>query len=184
MTIEAIGSIGELVAAIATIATLFYLAMQIRHSSEATRAASQQDLLDTSFDASWELGRDVELARIVGAGLLDFDGLDDRDKTRFSHLVQRYVGNLEKGLRLREAGLIDREALDSVGGGVIVVIKSPGGAAWWQSYRAGAADIVTDYVDRRIAEDIPISWDEIWPYWARWAEKDRADRESAAANGG
>ena len=55
MTIEALGSIGELVAAIATIATLFYLATQIRHSSEATRGASQQALLDTSFDASWSL---------------------------------------------------------------------------------------------------------------------------------
>ena len=121
MTIEALGSIGELVAAIATIATLFYLAMQIRHSSEATRGASQQALIDTSFDTSWQLGRDAQHAWVVGAGLQDFDALSDRDKTIFSLTVQRYVGNLEKGLRLREAGLIDRETVDSVANGVIMV---------------------------------------------------------------
>ena len=179
MTIEALGSIGELVAAIATIATLFYLAMQIRHSSEATRGASQQALLDTSFDASWELGRDAEHARIVGAGFLDFEELNDRDKTIFALTVQRYVGNLEKGLRLREAGLIDSETLDSVGGGVVMVITSPGGAKWWQSYRAAVAPLVVDYLDRRIAEPIEnrITWDQLWPYWARWAAKDRAKDE-------
>ena len=124
MTIETLGNIGEFVAAIGTIATLFYLAMQIRRSSEATRASSQQSLLDTGFDATFELGQNVELARIVGAGLLDFDSLDDRDKTSFSFLIQRYVGNLEKGLRLRKAGLIDRETLDSVGDGLLSVSRS------------------------------------------------------------
>ena len=181
MTIEALGSIGELVAAIATIATLFYLAMQIRHSSEATRGASQQALIDTSFDASWELGRNVELARVVGAGLLDFDALDDRDKTTFTFIVQRYVGNLEKGLRLRERGLIDGETVDSVANGVLMVVRSPGGAKWWQVYRAGAATIVVEYLDRRMADpaENQIGWDELWPYWARWVAQDRRHDEHA-----
>jgi hypothetical protein len=182
VTIEALGSIGELVAAIATIATLFYLAMQIRHSSEATRGASQQALLDTSFDVSLELGRDVEHARVIGAGLLNFDALGDRDKTLFALMVQRYVGNLEKGLRLRKAGLIDSETVDSVGGGVLLVLRSPGGARWWQSYRVAAAPIVVDYLDRRIADpaENPVTWEEIWPYWARWVANERANDEPAA----
>ena len=182
MTIQDLGSIGELVAAIATIATLFYLAMQIRHSSEATRGASQQALLDTSFDASWELGRDAEHARVVGAGLLDFDALNDRDKTIFSLTAQRYVGNLEKGLRLRESGLIDRGTLDSVGMGVVVVIRSPGGTKWWQSYRVAVPPMVIDYLDQRLADpgETALSWDEIWPYWARWVAKDRGNGEPAA----
>jgi hypothetical protein len=181
LTIESLGSIGELVAAIATIATLFYLAMQIRHSAQATRGISQQALIDTSFDASWELGRDVDLARVFGAGLLDFDALNDREKTIFALTAQRYVGNLEKGLRLLETGLIDGETVDWVGGGVLIVIRSPGGANWWQSYRAAVAPLVVDYLDRRIAnpDENPIIWDEIWPYWARWVAKDRADGESA-----
>ena len=39
MTIEELGSIGELVAAIATVATLIYLSTQIRQSISTTRAS-------------------------------------------------------------------------------------------------------------------------------------------------
>ena len=38
MTIEQLGSIGELVAALATVVTLAYLALQIRGSTVATKA--------------------------------------------------------------------------------------------------------------------------------------------------
>ena len=77
--------------------------------------------------------------------------------------------------------MIDQETLDSVGGGVVLIVQSPGGAKWWQSYRVGAAPIVADYLDRRIADpgDIQLTWDELWPYWARWVSEDRADGESA-----
>jgi hypothetical protein len=92
------------------------------------------------------------------------------------------VGNLEKGLRLREAGLIDRETVDSVGGGVLLILRSPGGAKWWQSYRVAVPPTVIDYLDQRLADpsETPLSWDEIWPYWARWVAKDRGHDEPAA----
>ena len=51
-------------------------------------------------------------------------------------------------------------------------------------YRAGAATIVADYLDRRIAEpdEDQISWDELWPYWAAWVEKDRENDGKQAAD--
>jgi hypothetical protein len=180
VNIGALGSIGEFIAALATLATLFYLATQIRRSSEATRGASQQALLDTTFDASWELGRDPEHARIVGAGFLAFDALSDRDKTIFALTIQRYVGNLEKGLRLQAAGLVDRETVDQVALGVVVVIRSPGGAEWWNDYKPAAAPIVVQYLAERLAtQNNDPTWDQLWPYWARWAASESSNDETA-----
>ena len=70
---------------------------------------------------------------------------------------------------------------DSVGTGVLVVIRSSGGAKWWRSYRVAAAPIVVDYLDRRLAdpEESLITWEEIWPYWKRWVEKDAGDEPAA-----
>ena len=65
MTIEAVGSIGELIAAIATVATLFYLAVQIRHSTEVTHRQAALDraaTLTSPFFASSELA--VVLSKI------------------------------------------------------------------------------------------------------------------------
>ena len=118
MTIEAVGSVGELIAAIATIATLFYLARQISQGADMIRAASQQALLDTFFEAGTEFTRDDELAILIGGGLLDFEALDDRAKTKCSLTLGRFSGNLEKRLRLREGGLIDRDTRDSVTNGM------------------------------------------------------------------
>ena len=182
MTIQDLGSIGELVAAIATVATLFYLAMQIRHGAEATRAASQQALLDTFYDAGWELGGDMELARVVGAGLVDFESLNDHDKTRFSLLLFRWIGNLEKGLRLRTTGLIDEGALDSVGGNLVATIRSPGGAQWWKHSQPACPPVVVEYLEHRLADpkDSPTPWEQLWPYWARWARSSGSSSEPTA----
>ena len=61
------------------------------NGTEATRAASQQALLDTFFAAGWEVGRDLELARMTGAGLVAFESLDDREKTQI-HRESRSPG--------------------------------------------------------------------------------------------
>ena len=179
MTIQDYGSIGELVAAIATIATLFYLAMQIRHGTEATRAASQQALLDTFSEAGWELARNLELARIVGAGLVSFESLDDREKTAFSLILFRYVSNVEKGLRLRASGLIDQDTLDGVAGNLVAVMKAPGGAQWWKICAPFASPIVIEYVDQRLSDpqDASIPWDEQLPFWASWGSRSQASKK-------
>ena len=46
MSIEELGSIGELVAAVATVLTLAYLAMQIRQSASATKANIRQAIAE------------------------------------------------------------------------------------------------------------------------------------------
>ncbi len=60
MNWEAIGAIGEIVGAAAVVATLGYLALQIRYSSNATKAQSvqavQQSMIDialATMDESW-----------------------------------------------------------------------------------------------------------------------------------
>ena len=179
MTIEAIGSIGELIAAVATVATLFYLATQIRHGTEATRATSQQALLDTFFDSGWELAQDMELAHVVGAGLVSFESLSDREKTAFSLILLRYVGNLEKGLRLRESGLIDEATLDSVGRNLVASIKAPGGAQWWKISGGVVSPMIVEYIERGLKDTSIPSWDEQLPFWGRWAsESQPAQSES------
>ena len=176
MTVQELGSIGELLAAIATIATLFYLAIQIRHGTEAARAASQQALLDTFSEAGWDLARDLELARIVGAGLVSFESLDNREKTAFTLILNRYVSNVEKGLRLRESGLIDQDTLDGVAGNLVGSIKAPGGAQWWEIAAPFTPPIVNEYIDQRLSDthDVSVPWHEALPFWASWGSESQA----------
>ena len=96
-------------------------------------------------------------------------------------------GNLEKGLRLRAAGLIDQETIDGVAKGMVATIQSPGGAQWWKVYRKNmASPIVAAYVDRRIGDPLETQppWDEQWTSWADWAAEEIANDASASKEEG
>ena len=68
MTIEDLGSIGELVAAIATIATLFYLAVQIRQNTRTVEAAAFQSGVDGINHLNNLLAHDESMARVLRLG--------------------------------------------------------------------------------------------------------------------
>jgi hypothetical protein len=63
---------------------------------------------------------------------------------------------------------------------MVASIRSPGGRAWWESYRAAADPLVVEYLDRRAASPDEPRWDEAFPYWARWASEATAGREPDA----
>lgn len=74
MTIQDLGSMGEFVAAIATVATIIYLAVQIRQNSKAVRAQVRQSIAEQQFSGlmSWAsdpILRDAILAAREGKAL-------------------------------------------------------------------------------------------------------------------
>ncbi len=61
LSIQDLGSIGELVAAVATIATLIYLAIQIRHNTNQTRLLAVRDSSDQFTNFALTIGSTPEL---------------------------------------------------------------------------------------------------------------------------
>ena len=87
MTIQDLGSVGELIAAVATVATLVYLAVQIRQNTRALGHASESAMLD--YGNSWRnnLIQNPEITELYRKGLLDPNALDPIEKLRFRMLL-------------------------------------------------------------------------------------------------
>jgi hypothetical protein len=68
MTIQELGSLGEFIAAAATVATLGYLVLQIRRNTLATRAASFHAISDSMDHVNISVAQDPELSRVWVAG--------------------------------------------------------------------------------------------------------------------
>lgn len=87
MTIAELGSVGELVGAIATVATLAYPADQIRSGTRAVRSASAQSVHE-SF-ATWYrmLAADAQLSDLTTKGLRDYSSLSESEKGRFASVA-------------------------------------------------------------------------------------------------
>lgn len=105
MTIQDLGSPGELVAAVATIATLAYLAVQIRQNTDTVRAASTTAHIESVSGFSLLLGQSPELSDLYFAGLSGETELDESQQRQFQMLLGGFL------LAIRHAFLLDEESV-------------------------------------------------------------------------
>ena len=139
MTLQDIGSVGELVGAIATVATLAYLAVQIRHN---TRGLDQNSvLMRMSFESQLRgegqqlrslIASDPELASIWRKGLAGGADLDRAQRDRFELLII----NVLNMLKAEYDGLGRGLATDHRATYLFLVAGTPGFRQWWQ-HRCG-----------------------------------------------
>ena len=73
VTLEDLGNVGEFVAAIATLITLIYLAVQIRQNTGSVKAAAAQSVLAALNEALQSAASTPQLARVVVLGQADYN---------------------------------------------------------------------------------------------------------------
>ena len=165
MDLNQLANLGEFVGGVAVLVTLIYLVIQIRQNNANARASSRQALLTGLHSGNFEVAKDAEMMRIIGAGLGDFDSLTPVERARFVFTLDHYIGNVENGLLLYQQGILDRTTLDGVAGALAISLNCPGGATYWQ--RMPAPPEVRAYVDAFLeanAGSLP-SFDDIMPGW-------------------
>jgi hypothetical protein len=101
---DAIGAIGEVVGGIAVVATLFYLAVQIRQNTQMSRASMTKDLMLASRAAIMDNASNDRLAGIWAEIRDDFD---DPDAARRYSFYQSYFRLYELQFNLSKQGLMD-----------------------------------------------------------------------------
>ena len=112
---QAIGAIGEVGGAIAVVATLVYLARQIRHSAEATRIAAYHQAQEQLWAIGIAISNDAEMAKILATTFAgDLDSLELPDRMRLEFALGTFYFGMESMLALHEKGYIDSELWQNV----------------------------------------------------------------------
>jgi hypothetical protein len=83
VTIQDLGSLGELVGAVATVATLLYLAFQIRQNSHLLQSSLTQAERQGNVELQRILAGDSAAARIMRIGMSDPSSLTDDERLQF-----------------------------------------------------------------------------------------------------
>ena len=86
VTIEELGSLGEVIGAVATIATLAYLAVQIRQNGKLVAASIADSHRDAYNELSRVLGSNSQAARVYRAGVEDRSSLSPEETIQFDSL--------------------------------------------------------------------------------------------------
>ena len=130
---QLLGNVGEFFGAIGVIATLFYLAAQIRANSRSTQLQNTQTL-SAATRAWWnDIARDPELTSLFRRGLADFDQLTLDEQLRFSCTVLQWVTIAEELHFAELDGEITGYAGQAYsGGGLEEFATAPGFHTWYE----------------------------------------------------
>jgi len=132
VTIQNLGSIGELIAAIATIATLIYLALQIRGSAASTRAEARRAMDTDLNEAIRRIAGDPELAQLFKLGLGKPDALDPEQAFRFRLFMSQFFTQQDTAWQEVRLGTMTAQELSGSIDRSRPFLESPGGRVWWQ----------------------------------------------------
>jgi len=151
MTLQDLGSVGEFVAALATIVTLVYLAIQIRHNTRASKEDATRRLVLANSDATMEMVRDEKLTEVVGKGFLGED-LAFTDQLRFNGFLFSYYNQVDYAYERFREGTLDERSWNKIAKEIPIYIGSPGGIKWWARDKVRFSPEFVSYVDGALAK--------------------------------
>ncbi len=156
MNIQDLGSLSEFVAAIATVITLVYLAIQIRLNTSEQRSNSR--LATTRLITDWHttVMSDPELIRVFNAGFLEPHNLVPEDRSRFIWMVAAWASRMEEMHTQHQAGLIDPVLWGQYREIMASFLKNPVLKEWWESRVFVCSEEFYAAVDEAIGDD------EVW----------------------
>ncbi len=156
MDIMELGAIGELVGGVAVIATLIYLAVQVRQNALETRVASSQALTDSINQVNLVVSADPGRASITRRGREDYSSLNDDERTCFDHELYSLCHIWETILRREILGIADPETTNSARKTAReFFVGFPGVRAWWAQNRFAFNAEFTALVDEWIGNRPP-----------------------------
>jgi hypothetical protein len=132
VTIEDLGSLGELIAAIATVITLGYLALQIRANTRSLRLAAQESTTAGSSRFRDALIRDPEVAALWNRALADYDGLPSDERVRALSMFQEVFYTAQVVFHRYREGVLPEQTWRIYIPGLRSILRNPGAQQWWK----------------------------------------------------
>ena len=140
MNWDAIGAIAELLGAVGVIASLVYLATQIRQSREqmsqntrVMRASAYQHFFGNLNETILKLADSPEWESAVRLGLADFACLGEEDAFRFNLWMAGVVHAFENAHYQYRVGMLDEERWQKHYADVRAFFERPGVVQWWRT---------------------------------------------------
>ena len=153
MTLSDLGDLGDFLGGIGVIATLVYLAIQIRRNTRAVRTAS----LDSAYVAHMEFQRtvwsDSELNRLWFDGLRGESQLSDTDRERFLFMLISCARLWEGAYFKVHEGSLESKAWAGLNEELAGVFSFPGVQAYWTDIVRGmCAQEFVQFVESAVQE--------------------------------
>jgi len=151
-TIQALGSLGEFVSALAVVISLIYLGRQMQQNTTSVRAASFNSMVENSIRLLEHAFRDSEFASYLHRAETDPASLNAAEKVRWDSYmtaVYRHFDNLVYQYRV---GALDQQMWESYERTLREHLRTPSWGAWFRANPHVFSDGLQRHVTKTLAE--------------------------------
>ena len=141
MNWDAVAAIAELAGAVAVVATLVYLSIQLRQNSALLKASLATASRESTNQLTGLLAADREALRVFYAGIENRDELPQLDRQHFDAMMSLYVEALLQSYQQDFSEGLQRADW---------MLKKPGFIGFWQMYDGLYAEGFSEYITNRI----------------------------------
>ena len=131
MNWDAIGSIGETVGAIATVATLLYLSLQIRANTLFNKRQSLDGIIDRMIRWESRMTATPSHLKCWIKGTQGFSGLSVEDKIQFTALIVEVLATLEAAREAAKTGDVKTETIAAIDDILLQLFRNQGVREYW-----------------------------------------------------
>jgi len=124
MTLEQWAYVGQIAAAVAVVASLIYLAIQVRQSNALSRAQTRQSMIQMAREEILGVTPEIYMAFIS-------DDVADEDKIKLHQWLMAMMRQREYEWLTRRDGVIDKEMVDAYAGVIPMLLGPDRARRWW-----------------------------------------------------
>jgi hypothetical protein len=166
MTLEHAFFISQIVAAIAVVLSLLFVAREIRENTHDVQRGEHNSTMEQWTVIRMAMAKDRDLAGLIALGLDGRRSLDRVEQLRLEQLFQEIAWAAFHIWDRTQRGIFPKGTFEFTGGRYLcAILATPRGASWWQ--RAKHLGFIPDYV---AAVDSLLSLGNAMPVVLDWSE--------------
>lgn len=131
---DAIGAVAEILGAVAVLATLIYLAIQIGHLKKQNESEALDHVIDALNDFAGRIAESDSLASIIHRGRVSYELLNEEEKIRFDS-IHMFLLNVLESWYLQEQQLNDvmgAKGFENIVSNITYFCDYPGFREFWK----------------------------------------------------
>ncbi len=153
MNWEAIGAVGELLGAMGVIASLLYLARQMRSGAAGARRAAAQAVFTKITTVFETIAPNPQLADVFLRGTTGLSALSPEEAVQFSSVMFNIARPYEELCHYKRVGAVEDWVWESVELLALPLLTTPGGLEWWAKRRSWFTSAFQAHVDSALPKE-------------------------------
>ena len=146
------GNLSEIIGAIAVVASVIYLALQIKKQTEEARLEASRDIASDFIDTLRAVSENPELSRILPKGVADYDQLEGDERIRVNYYFASIFRIAEQQFLHTSHGTLDSIYFESFVLAVRGLLANRGPRQWWEHNQHIFSPSFGEFVAQTITE--------------------------------